>query len=635
MRIKCSSIKTELANCSKNAESIINEIKQAWQEDVNILVFPELTITGYSCGDTFRNQTLLSEARKALQNIATATKDTYVLSVVGMPLMYNNNIYNVAVVLYAGDIIGIKYKTKLINNNFKNEERIFSSTISNDYPVVNLLGKNYSMNDILNIKLGNDDTITIGIVIGNEYNSNDLNFVSNMSSQKGASIILNPSFDVETVERSFERRDLISSISRMEHTLYVTCNGSEGESTTDIVSSNFKAIVENGKYVIDNEINDSSSIIADIDTSFIKNIHQNNSSEYDVFTELPYWSETKPELHLEREPFLRGRNLTKVCDKIVELQGKGLIQKMKAMKRDKIILGISGGLDSTVTLMSCVMIFKKYGLDMKNIIGISMPGPGTSKRTYDNSIKLMETLGITSKVIDIKEVIAMHLDHLEQPKDLFDLTYEQTQSRERTQILLDLANKENGIVIGTGCMSEFALGWMTYSGDHISMYALNVGLPKTMVKRLAKYFADVADKQLHDLELSHCLLDILDTPVSPELLPLKDNGDQDEKTEELVGQYVVQDFFLYHLLVNNFGIRKIFDLACQTFVEYDKKEIYNWLNIFTLRFFTRQYKKNCFSEGLQIFDYGLSPRGAYQMPGDLSNAIWKAEIDEIKKEIEG
>ena len=314
------------------------------------------------------------------------------------------------------------------------------------------------------------------------------------------------------------------------------------------------------------------------------------------------------------------------CD-ILNMQTTGLYNKMKSMNRFKICMGISGGLDSTVALAVCVEAFKKYNLPLENIIGVTMPGLGTTERTYNNALTLMKEFGITIRDIDLRPLLKTHLKNIDQPKDKFDVTYEQCQSRERTQVLLDIANRDNAIMIGTGCMSEFALGWMTYGGDHLCMYAVNIGLPKTVVKMYAQWLID----RYSGTTLGATIKDVLEGPVSPELLPIDDKGEQHEKTESLIGDYMVQDFFIYHMTVNNVSITKLFKMACNTFTEYTPEQILKWLDIFTLRYFTRAYKKNCYGDGIQIFNYSVSP-WYYHIPSDIDNSIWKKEIEDLKKE---
>ena len=329
-----------------------------------------------------------------------------------------------------------------------------------------------------------------------------------------------------------------------------------------------------------------------------------------------------------KTPYLdKIKDIDAMFNDILDMQATGLYNKMKSMNRFKICMGISGGLDSTVALAVCVEAFKKYNLPLENIIGVTMPGLGTTERTYNNALTLMREFGITIRDIDLRPLLKTHLVNIDQPKGKYDVTYEQCQSRERTQVLLDIANRDNAIMIGTGCMSEFALGWMTYGGDHLCMYAVNIGLPKTVVKMYAKWLID----RYSGTTLGATIKDVLEGPVSPELLPIDDKGEQHEKTESLIGDYMVQDFFIYYMTVGNTSITKIFKMACNAFPEYSPKQILKWLDIFTLRYFTRAYKKNCYGDGIQIFEYSVSP-WYYHIPSDAGNNIWKQEIEDLKKE---
>jgi len=419
----------------------------------------------------------------------------------------------------------------------------------------------------------------------------------------------------ETLESLINAEKILKRESLLENTfIHLVCFGRGTESTCQKVYSNIKMIAYDGKILASN---------LDTDANILN---------------LDFPIETKT-----RYPYLTGiDDLDKMFKNILNLQGVGLYGKMKSMNRFKICMGVSGGLDSTVSLLACVEIFKKYNLPLKNIIGVTMPGLGTTERTHKNALALMKGLGITIEEIDLRPLLKTHLENISQPEGKFDVTFEQTQSRERTQVLLDIANRDNAIMIGTGCMSEFALGWMTYGGDHLCMYAINIGLPKTVVKMYAKWFINKLDPSIyneedhnvskHDADLAAVIKNILDGPVSPELLPIDDKGEQYEKTESLIGDYAVQDFFIYHMTVSNWSIEKIFNETLEVFPEYTPEQILKWLDIFTLRYFTRAYKKNCYGDGLQLFKYSVSPWYKH-VPSDIDNTIWKEEIESLKKEM--
>lgn len=397
------------------------------------------------------------------------------------------------------------------------------------------------------------------------------------------------------IDNFFETREEV--LAPMTTKFRILCQGKGTESTCKCIYSNLKMVIYNNKVIAKEDGN-----ILDFDTD-------------NIVSKWPYLDNIK--------------DYNAMFKKILDMQADGLYGKMKSMNRFKICLGISGGLDSTVSLLVCVEAFKKYGLPLKNILGVTMPGLGTTERTYHNALILMEELGISIEDIDLRPLLRTHLKNISQPEGKFDVTYEQTQSRERTQVLLDIANRDNAIMIGTGCMSEFALGWMTYGGDHLSMYAINIGLPKTVVKMYAQWFIN----KYYPSVLSSTVEDILHGPVSPELLPIDEKGVQHEKTENIIGDYAVQDFFIYHMVKNNVSIHHLFDLAKKAFPEYTPVQLLEWLQIFTTRFFTRQFKKNCYGDGLQIFSYSVSPFTGFEMASDIGNDIWQIEIEEIKKDL--
>lgn len=394
----------------------------------------------------------------------------------------------------------------------------------------------------------------------------------------------------------------------------IVCHGRGTESTCMEIYSNLKMIIYHGKVLATNRYTDSNVLDFDFDELKTK-----------AGSKTPYLDDIKDKNQMFYD--------------ITNAQSVGLYNKMKSMNRYKIVIGISGGLDSAVSLLSCVECFKKYHLPLTDIIGVTMPGLGTTERTYKNALQLMKDLGITIRDIDLKPLLRTHLKNIDQPEGKFDVTFEQCQSRERTQVLLDLANRDNAIMIGTGCMSEFALGWMSYGGDHLCMYAIDIGLPKTVVKMFAQHYIDlyngysITSKDSPSLRIASVVRDILDGPVSPELLPIDEKGEQHEKTESIIGDYKVQDFFIYHMTVNNVSIKELYNMTCYVFTEYSHACILKWLEIFTLRYFTRAYKKNCYGDGLQLFKFSVSP-SYYHVPSDVDYSIWKKEIDELKAELE-
>ena len=422
----------------------------------------------------------------------------------------------------------------------------------------------------------------------------------NFDSAECPSITIASNPSLQTIEGLFTIENRYRRIAEeTESDLFVVCQGRGTESVCDGVCLNTKMVFYKGKLVASNRLTNEDVLDCEIDEA---------PSRY------PYLDEID--------------DTDRMFEDILEAQTYALHKKMLSMGRDKICLGVSGGLDSTVSLLVCAEAFKRYGMSLKNIIGVTMPGLGTTKRTYENSKALMKKAGVTLEEIDLKPLLKMHLKNISQPEGKYDVTFEQTQSRERTQVLLDIANRDNAIMIGTGCMSEFALGWMSYGGDHLSMFAINVGLPKTVVKMYAKWLIE----RYKGTGIDKIVKDILEGPVSPELLPIDDKGEQHEKTESIIGDYAVQDFFIYHFSKAGETVREVFDLAVKAFPEYTPEKLIGWMEIFVLRFFTRAYKKNCSSDGLQIFSYSASP-DSFHIPSDIDNAIWKAEVDKIKKEL--
>ena len=629
MKIACASINTKIADCKHNCQQIIEAIKTATEKNVDFLLFGELSVTGSSCGDLFYNNDLLASARSSLYKVVEATSCTDMVVIVGAPIEICDKLFNCAVIIQSNRILGVVPKTIIPNSN---EQRYFSSSKNLTLSVIELLGQNIPIGQPM-ILCDSKNHVSFGVEIGD-----DLISPIPMSSKlclHDAQIIFNLSADMETVSKIKSRRELIKQVSTLQKSIYVYCSGGKGESTTDVIYSEYMGIYHNGQVVSESDsLFDDSFVVADVDTQECialrkkMNVFTTRHNDNSVIT-IPF---NKKELcdefgkhMLVREPFFQYTDKVKACEWICQMQQKALLKRMEYMNRNKLIIGVSGGLDSTVALLACVRLFKAHDMPLENIIGVTMPGAGTSERTLTNAVELMKELGITRRNIPITKAVKEHLENISHPEGVYDITYEQTQSRERTKILMDIANQQNGIVIGTGDMSEFALGWMSYSGDHISMYAINCGLPKTVIRKLIKWYIDSSIGRL-----SHILQDISDTPISPELLPLDDNGQQIQRTETLVGSYILHDFFLYHLIINNMAIRKLFKLSCNTFSEYNPKEIKRLMKVFITRFFTRQFKRSCFSDGIQLLDAGLSPRGYLRMPSDAECTLWINELEEIR-----
>lgn len=630
MRIVCASIETKLGDCHHNTLAIQEQIVNADNQEADIVVFPELTITGCTCGDIFYNSSLVQQSMRSLLEINTFSKESSSVIVIGLPIAFRDGLFDCAAVIFKGKIYGIVPKNEISGAGEYDEDRWFTDA-PKDCHALSIDG--YEVPFGRSILFSSDSGEIFAIELGADLRSPFC--ISSRLCQCGANLILHLAGSRETVSEIDDRRKLLEARSLMQSSVYVFCAGGEQESSTDCVYTGYKTVLARGKVEAETDCLKMrrNMLTADVFPCEARPVRMRSGfdkrSDKDdttcTFVHIPIKTVNRYEFAAKnREPFIDQMDVDTVCARIVHLQTVALLKKAEYMDRKKLIIGVSGGLDSAVALLSCAEAYRSAGIDVKNIIGITMPGPGTSNRTHQNALQLMASLGITSVTVNITDAVSRHLKNIQHSENVFDITYEQTQSRERTKVLLDYANKENGIVIGTGDMSEFALGWMTYSGDHISMYALNCGIPKTVIKHMAHWYCRKADAMLRVV-----LEDILDTPVSPELLPLDEHGEQKQSTESLVGPYIIHDFFLYHILTNAYSMQKLFTLACVTFPEYSDSDIKKWLRIFIDRFFTRQYKRSCFSDGVQVFDCGLSPRGYWRMPSDVSPSLWLNEVDQL------
>ncbi len=611
-----------VADCDFNAQKIEMQIKQAAKKKVRVICFPELSITGYTCGDLFYQDKLLQNAEKALLNLMQETQKLDIITIVGMPLKHHQQLFNVAVIFSKNKILGIVPKLTIPNNNEFYEKRWFQSGFGiND--TLEIAGQEVLFSATTIFEIGN---FSFGIEI-----CEDLWSPIPPSSQlavEGAKVIFNLSASNELVTKNKYREQLIKQQSARCRCGYVYSSSGFGESTTDIVFSGVGLITENGTIISKNERfkKQSQLIIAELDMERIEaerlkdsNFFNHKKSNYNII----HLDKIVPQLLKEKDftltrtinpyPFIPSdKNRDEACQEIFSIQTFGLAKRWEHTKSKTLVVGISGGLDSTLALLVAVKTADFLGFDRKRIIGVTMPGFGTTNRTYDNSIELMKSLGITTKEISIKEACIQHFKDISHDINIHDVTYENVQARERTQILMDLANKEGGLVIGTGDLSEMALGWSTYNGDHMSMYAVNNGVPKTLVKYLVKWVSNQMDKACQTV-----LLDIIDTPVSPELLPYNEQGKIAQKTEDIVGPYELHDFFLYYFVRYGFTPQKIQFLAETAFIEkYKKEEIEKWLKLFLRRFFSQQFKRSCVPDGPKVGSINLSPRGDWRMPSD-------------------
>lgn len=627
--------KLALANPLKNAEVIIKEIKKAETLGVSIVTTPELSLTGYTCGDLFLQEQLLDDSIKALEQVLNETKDIDIISILGIPLRHDNQLFNCAVVITKGKILGVIPKTYIPNYQEFYEARWFSSSKELITEEIEILGQ---LVPITTNILFQDKTLkeaTFGIEICEDLWT--VNPPSNNHALAGATMVFNLSSSNELIGKQEYRKSLVSSQSARTISAYIYASSGVMESTSDILFGGASMIYENGSILAENKRFEleSNIITADIDVlklandriknkSFMKNT---NLEEYKII-KLDIKDNIK-ELNREYKeyPFVPSNELerNKRCEEIIEIQSTALARRLIQVGNPKCVIGMSGGLDSTLAFLVIVRAYEKLKRNPKDIIGITMPGFGTTDRTYQNSMDLVKEYGATLKEISIKDASLLHMKDIGLPEADRSVTYENIQARERTQILMDVANMENGLVIGTGDLSELALGWCTYNGDHMSMYAVNTSIPKTLVRYLVAWVKDTTDGKKKEV-----LQDILDTPISPELLPPDEAGNILQKTESSIGPYVLHDFYLYHFLRYGATPKKIYTLAKHTFKNsFSNEEIKKWLKVFIRRFFTQQFKRNCIPDGVKVGSISLSPRGDLRMPSDANYETWIKELEDI------
>ena len=626
----------KVADCKFNAQQIDTQIAIADGKGVQIIVFPELCITGYTCADLFGQTLLLEEAEIALMQIMNNTRQMDIISIVGMPLVVNGTLMNCAVALQKGKILGIVPKTYLPNHKENAEARWFSSASDHTETNIRFCGQNVPLGT--NLLFDTAETC-FGIEMGEDVWT-PVPPSSNLS-LKGAEIIFNTAAVTESIGKQTYLRTLLSQQSARCLGGYVFSSCGFGESTTDVVFGGNGLIYENGTLLAASERFSLKEqlIISEIDVERIRNERRNNTTfsanmakykdqpAIHIGTELVNQRDLILTRPIEAHPFVpQGDALNQRCEEIFEIQVMGLAKRLIHTNCKTVVVGISGGLDSTLALLVCVKTFDKLGLPRKGIVGITMPGFGTTDRTYNNALHLMSSLGITIHEISIKEACIQHFKDIDHDMTKHDVTYENSQARERTQILMDFANKVNALVIGTGDLSELALGWATYNGDHMSMYGVNGSIPKTLVKYLVNWVA----LNGVDYESRNTLLDIVDTPISPELIPADEQGNIKQKTEDLVGPYELHDFFIYHFLRFGFRPSKIYFLACTAFRgTYNEETIKKWLTTFCRRFFQQQFKRSCLPDGPKVGSVGLSPRGDWRMPSDACATLWLKECEEL------
>lgn len=626
--------KLKVADTEFNCNEIIKQIEIASNNKIQIAVFPELCITGYTCQDLFEQDILLEEAEKSLDKILEYTNNLDIICIIGMPIKAENQLFNTAVVIQKGRILGIVPKTFIPNYSEFYEKRWFTSSKSANKKEIEILGQKVPFGIDLLFKDKANNEICFGIEICEDVWA--VEPPSNKLALLGANIIFNLSASNEVIGKKEYRKELVKMQSAKTISGYVYCSSGVNESTSDVVLSGDSMIFENGSCLVNNSRFDfeSNMIFTEIDTKRLSNDRRKNTSFMGNPVDLEY-REIEINIpdnieNLTREysktPFVPEdkKKISEICEEILNIQSYGLAKRLLHTNINKTVIGISGGLDSTLAFLVITKAYEILNLPKENIIAITMPGFGTTSRTHNNSIKLINEYGATFREINITKSSLQHLEDIGHDKNIKDVTYENAQARERTKILMDVANKENGLVIGTGDLSELALGWCTYNGDHMSMYAVNTSIPKTLVKYIIKWVAGNSKE-----ECKNIINDILYTPISPELLPPDEKGNIEQKTEEQVGPYILHDFFLYHFLRYGAEPKKIYILACKTFKQdFKKEEIKHWLQVFIKRFFTQQFKRNCMPDGPKVGTVSLSPRGDLRMPSDVNYNIWLKNLSE-------
>lgn len=632
VKVGASTLELKVSDTIYNVQMIKKQIDEAVNKNIQIISFPELSITGYTCGDLFNQDILIDKSYEGLKDLVDYSKDKMIVIIVGSPIKCENKLYNCAVVINNGKILGIVPKTYIPNYNEFYEMRWFKS--SNDLKIkeINLFNEIVPIGVDLIFTSKLDNELKFGVEICEDVWS--LYPKSNDYASSGARIIFNLSASNETIGKYDFRKELIKMQSVKTISGYVYSSSGINESSTDLLFSGSSLIYENGKLLSENNRFDFNSnlIYSDIDIKRLVNDRRKNTS-FISNTDKEYRNicfTTSKNNFISRKyskyPFVPSNEEKREerCKEIINIQSSALAKRLKHTNIKKCVIGVSGGLDSTLAFLVIKKAFEKLKIDNKNIIAVTMPGFGTTNRTYENALDLIKINNATLKEIDIKKACLVHYSDIDQDINNHDITYENAQARERTKILMDIANKENALVIGTGDLSELALGWCTYNGDHMSMYSVNSSIPKTLVKYLVKYIADTDKKN------KKVLYDILSTPISPELLPADEKGNIKQITEDKIGPYILHDFYLYHFFRYGASPKKIYMLAVNTFEnEYSKEEILKWLKVFIKRFFTQQFKRSCMPDGVKVGSISLSPRGDLRMPSDASYNIWIKELEEI------
>lgn len=629
--IKVAAITPEIsvADPQKNAKVICDDILKATALGAKVIVFPELCLTGYTCGDLFYHDVLLKNALCALSDVASCSVGADALIFVGCPIRKDGKIYNCAVAINKGKILGAVPKTFLPNYNEFYEKRWFAPA-PEEREEISLLGQTVPFGRGILFRCEQMQNLTVGAEICEDLWTPMP--PSGKLALSGATIIVNLSASNECVGKSEYRKSLVSSQSARLAAGYVYCSAGDGESTTDLVFSGHNIIAENGRILAESNLFENEITFSEIDVDFLAcerakiypaeltekaenivpfSVKKERTTLTRAFSRYPFVPDDRDELHSRAKL-------------ILTMQSKALAKRIDHTHAKSLVIGVSGGLDSSLALI-VAKLAAEASKTKPEVIAVTMPCFGTTDRTHDNSIKLSEALGVTLKEVDIKKAVLQHFEDIGQNAGTYDVTYENGQARERTQVLMDIANKTGGMVVGTGDLSELALGWATYNGDHMSMYGVNASVPKTLIRYLINHYALSSDEKTKEV-----LGDILDTPVSPELLP-SDGKNISQKTEDLVGPYELHDFFLYYTLRMYYSPKKIFRAAKIAFPDYDEKTVAKWLKNFVRRFFAQQFKRSCLPDGVKIGSVSLSPRGDWRMPSDAAAACWLIEAEEIEK----
>ena len=636
IRVAAASPKIKVGDVDYNIAKTVSLARKAAAKDTAVIVFPELGITGYTCGDLFEQKALLDKAKIGLFDLAEQTSDLNTVIIAGLPYELGGKLFNVAAVIHQGDIIGIVPKQNVPNYSEFYEMRHFTPFCEK--------GVIMTEDDICFGKaVFKCDDLSFAVEICEDLwvpSSPSVEYVKN-----GAQVIFNLSCSDEIIGKAKYRRDLVKMQSAKLMAAYVYCDAGFGESTQDLVFAGHNLIAENGKILSEskrfaNDNEDEAVIYADIDlerldadrrraNTFTSDIAGDDGIDIVEFD--AEFADIIPNRKISKTPFVPESrdDLAARCEDILNMQAAGLYTRLNAIGCKKAVIGLSGGLDSTLALIVTIHAFDKLGIDRKNIIGITMPGFGTTARTKNNSVNIAEQYGCTLREISISNAVIQHFRHIDHDINVHDITYENSQARERTQILMDIANQEGGLVVGTGDLSELALGWATYNGDHMSMYGVNCSIPKTLVRYLVSYESE-RTAEINE-SLSKALADIVATPVSPELLPPTEDGTISQKTEETVGPYELHDFFLYYMIRFGFTPSKIYRMALQAFEgSYDAETIYKWEETFLRRFFAQQFKRSCVPDGPKVGTVSLSPRGDWRMPSDASRNVWLDDLKTVK-----